>query len=144
LHGRNTRSEARAGTSGEHDRRGDRCQLPHRCDADEVGDVDTGAEPRQLHGADEGKNGPDQKVDNGDNRERTAARLRERFEHLCRTNLRPCHRKPRQKADNLAQHRDKCAQRAQVLSDARAETGNPARRRFWAGAPRWQDRGERQ
>ena len=84
LHGAELGGEGRAGAAGHDDAGHHRAHLAHHGDADQIGDVDRGAELLELHGADEGEDHADQEADQRDDaaapRRRTAGSRRSRSE----------------------------------------------------------------
>ena len=75
LHGAELRGERGAGAAGHDDAGHQRAHLVHDGDADQVGDVDLGAELLELDRADEGHDDADQEADQRDDRQRVGAGL---------------------------------------------------------------------
>ena len=70
LHGADLGGIGRAGAAGENDAGHERRHFTHHADADQVGDINAGAEQGQLHRAHVGEDGADQETDERHYRQR--------------------------------------------------------------------------
>ena len=90
-------------------------QLAHRCDADEVRDVDAGAERLELHGADKSEDGAHQDIDDAYDEQCATARLRQHLEHLAAANLGAPGDESRQQKHDLPEQVHECVQVARAI-----------------------------
>ena len=82
LHGGDVRGIGAARASRHDDRRHDRRQLPHHGNADEVRNIDAGAEAAELHCTDEGDDGADEAVADRDDQQGAGAGLPHKLQHI--------------------------------------------------------------